>query len=287
MSRAAPPRRGAAVAARPPPLTSLPPLSASVRAATDGVSSLSFSPASNWLTATSWDNQVRVWDVQANGQAIPKAAVTLEKPPLCSAWAPDGSAVFAGGCSNGVAMWNLATNQQQQVAQHAAPVRHCAYLPALSLLVTGSWDKSLKYWDLRAAAPAHTQQLAERVYAMDAAGQLLVVGTADRAITVFNLQAPQTPYKALASPLKYQTRCVACFPDAAGYLVGSAEGRVAVHHVEDAAQPKNFTFKCHRDGADVFAVNAMAFHPQVRPGRLRGAARSRAARRRAAAPPLI
>ena len=44
--------------------------------------------------------------------------------------------------------------------------------------------------------------------------------------------------------------------------MGSIEGRVAVHHVEDSAQSKNFTFKCHRDGNDIYAVNAITFHPQ-------------------------
>jgi hypothetical protein len=41
-----------------------------------------------------------------------------------------------------------------------------------------------------------------------------------------------------------------CFPptDKSGYLIGSIEGRVAVHHVEEANQSKNFTFKCHRLG---------------------------------------
>lgn len=43
-------------------------------------------------------------------------------------------------------------------------------------------------------------------------------------------------------------RSVCCFPDTSGYLVGSIEGRVAVHHVEDSvAAQKNFTFKCHRE----------------------------------------
>ena len=211
--------------------------------------------------ATSWDNQVRCWDVQANGQAIPKAAVTLDKPVLCSAWRSDGGAVFVGGCDHGVKMWDLATNQQQQVAQHAAPVRHCFYVAQMQLLVTGGWDKTIKYWDTRSPTPAHTQQLPERVHAMDCVHPLLVVGTADRTIQVFNLANPGAVYKQLASPLKYQTRAVAAFPDATGYLVGSVEGRVAVHHVEDSLQSKNFTFKCHRDGNDVFAVNDISFHP--------------------------
>lgn len=40
-----------------------------------------------------------------------------------------------------VKMWNLQTNQQQQIAQHAAPVRHCFYVKDMNMLVTGSWDK--------------------------------------------------------------------------------------------------------------------------------------------------
>lgn len=202
------------------------------------------------------------WDVQSTGQAIPKAAITLDKPVLCSAWANDGSAVFVGGCDGSVKMWNLSTNQQQQVAQHSAPVRHCFFVPQMNMLVTGSWDKTIKYWDLRSPNPIHTQPVPERIYAMDCVHPLLVVGTADRAIQVYNLAQPQQPYKQLVSPLKYQTRALTCFPDSQGYLIGSVEGRVAVHHVEDSLQAKNFTFKCHRDGNDVYAVNSMAFHPQ-------------------------
>lgn len=231
-------------------------------AASDGVSSLHFSPTSNLLAATSWNNQALCWDVQSNGQVIPKAAVSMDKPALCSAWSSDGTAVFVGGCDHGVKMWNLATNQQQQVAGHAAPVRHCFFVSQMNMLVTGSWDKTVKYWDLRSPNPVHTQQMPERVYAMDCLYPLLVVGTAERHIQVFNLAQPQTPYKQLISPLKYQTRCIACFPDTTGYMIGSVEGRVAVHHVEDSLQSKNFTFKCHRDGNDVFAVNAISFHPQ-------------------------
>lgn len=66
---------------------------------------------------------------------------------------------------------------------------------------------------------------------------------------MFNLSNPGAVYKQLQSPLKYQTRCIAAFPDKTGYLVGSIEGRVAVHHVEDNLQSKNFTFKCHRCGS--------------------------------------
>lgn len=116
----------------------------------------------------------------------------------------------------------------------------------------------------------------------------MVVATADRNIVVFNLANPQvtrllglvfqlylkllvlqgnlcfrvqTEYKRIPSPLKFQTRCVATFPDKQGFLVGSIEGRVAVNHIDDQQQAKNFTFKCHRDSNDIYSVNAMNFHP--------------------------
>lgn len=45
------------------------------------------------------------------------------------------------------------------------------------------------------------------------------------------------------------------------FQVGSIEGRVAVQHIDEAQHPKNFTFKCHRDNNDIYAVNAINFHP--------------------------
>lgn len=76
----------------------------------------------------------------------------------------------------------------------------------------GSWDRTLKYWDGRTPNPVLTVQLPERCYALDVKHPLLVVGTADRHILVYNLAKPDQPYKQLLSPLKWQTRCVACFP---------------------------------------------------------------------------
>ena len=41
-------------------------------------------------------------------------------------------------------------------------------------------------------------------------------------LQVFNMQAPQQVFKDIESPLKYQTRCITCFPDSTGYMVGAA-----------------------------------------------------------------
>jgi mRNA export factor len=105
----------------------------------DGISSLNFSPRANILVATSWDSNSYCWEVNAQtGQAVPKAQQNSHQAPvLCSSWNADGTGVYTGGCDKTVKLWNLATNQSQQVAAHDQPIRHCAYIPEISLLVTG------------------------------------------------------------------------------------------------------------------------------------------------------
>ncbi|CAI7805515.1 unnamed protein product [Closterium sp. NIES-54] len=229
----------------------------------DGISSMCFNPKANFLVATSWDNQVRCWEIQGNGASVPKAGTAHDQPVLCSAWKDDGTTVFSGGCDKQAKMWPLMSGgAASTVGVHDAPICKMAWIAEMSLLVTASWDKTIKYWDTRQATPAHTQALPERPYALSVRHPLMVVATADRHIIVYNLASPQTEYKRVISPLKYQTRCVATFPDRSGYLVGSIEGRVAVQHVEENQQQKNFTFKCHRDGNDIYAVNSIDFHPQ-------------------------
>ncbi|XP_058098477.1 protein RAE1-like isoform X5 [Magnolia sinica] len=191
-----------------------------VQPPTDSVSSLSFCPKGNYLVATSWDNQVRCWEILRTGSSMPKASISHDQPVLCSTWKEDGATVFSGGCDKQVKMWPLMSGgQPTTVAMHDAPVKEIAWIPEMNLLATGSWDKTLRYWDTRQPAPVHTQQLPDRCYALTVRYPLMVVGTADRNLIVFNLQNPQTEFKRISSPLKYQTRCVAAFPDQQGFLV--------------------------------------------------------------------
>lgn len=106
-----------------------------------------------------------------------------------------------------------------------------------------------------------TVPLSERCYAMDVRHPLLVVATADRNIHVFDMRKPQQPYKTLLSNLKFQTRTIACFPNQAGFAIGSIEGRCAIQHIEEKDKKDDFAFKCHRDGSDIYPVSSLAFHP--------------------------
>jgi len=243
----------------------------------DAVSCLAFSPATipqNFLIAGSWDNNVRCWEVDQTGKTMPKSQQTIQGPVLDVAWSDDGSRVFMAGCDKMAKCWDLASDQSIQVAQHDAPVKTCHWIKShnYSCLMTTSWDKTLKFWDLRQQQPTLTINLPERAYSADVDYPVAVVTTASRHLIVYQLEGTPSEYKRVESPLKYQHRCVSIFKDKkgmpTGFALGSIEGRVAIQYINATPNSKdNFTFKCHRSNVpnqqfqDIYAVNDIKFHP--------------------------
>jgi len=225
----------------------------------DGASCLQFSSA-NWLAAGCWDNKVYCWEVSQSGVATARTVFKHEAPVLCVDWSPDGSKLFTGGCDKAGKMWNLETKQGTQVAGHDNAISRLTFIESHNYLLTGSWDKTLKYWDTRASSPVLSVTLPERVYCLDVVSPLLVVATAERHILIYDVKQPQKPFREMMSPLKFQSRSLGCFSDKTGFALGSIEGRVAIQYVDTKRAANNFAFKCHREGSDVHSVNSINFH---------------------------
>lgn len=60
---------------------------------TDSVSALRFSPTADYLSVSSWDNNVRIYEVKENGTTEGKAMFPHEGPALDTCWSP----VCSGG----------------------------------------------------------------------------------------------------------------------------------------------------------------------------------------------
>lgn len=122
-------------------------------------------------------------------------------------------------------MWTLGqtppNNVPQQIGVHDAPVKSIGFVKSMNAVVTGGWDKKLKFWDCRSPNPIGALDMPERVYAMDVKDSLLVVGTANRQILIYDVQGQPREHMRKESPLKYQTRCISCFTDKTGELVVS------------------------------------------------------------------
>jgi len=151
----------------------------------------------------------------------------------------DGQKVVGAGADKAARILDLAANgaPAQQVAVHDAPIKSVRFFEApqsnAPMIATGSWDKTVKYWDLRQATAVSTLACQDRVYSMDVKDKLLVIGTAERHINIVNLNDPNRFFKTMLSPLKFQTRVVSCFNDAAGFAVGSIEGRSAFQWMDE------------------------------------------------------
>ncbi|RGB44146.1 WD40-repeat-containing domain protein [Rhizophagus diaphanus] len=241
----------------------------------DSVSAVSFSPVADFFTVSSWDTCVRIYEANmSTGAAIGKALYNHEKPVLCCAWSKDGTKVISGGADNAGRCFDITSQQVGQIAVHDQPIKCIKYIENHNLVLTGSWDKTLKYWDMRSSTPVLTVNLPERCYALDFSYPVLVVGCAERHVQIFDLSKdPRTPVKSLISPLKWQTRCISTFlnrsgysmgnvdRDCTGYAIGSIEGRVGIQYFEEKENQSSFSFKCHRENNHVHAVNAISFHP--------------------------
>ena len=153
---------------------------------------------------------------------------------MCKAFfIQDGTSVLCGVADNGAYRIDMATQTPTKFGQHDAAVKEICWIPDMNLCVTGSWDKSLRYWDLRSPNAVATVSLPERVACMDVLSPMLVVGVHDLSVLIFDLKNPQTVFKTIASKLKRQTRCISVFPDKMGFAIGSIEGRVSIQHIED------------------------------------------------------
>ena len=252
----------------------------------DTISDLKFKPSQNnmqpdMLACTSWDNTVRLFQIQKNQQnqvqVQPGPQQQHKAPVLCCSWgqpnSPHQELVFTGSCDNTYNIWDYKTNKSTPIRAHNQPVSCIGSVKlnngSVNAVVTASWDKFIKYWDIRQPQPAMQIQLPERAYCMDTKGQMLVVGCADKNFNVYNLNNPQQPVKTCMTKLKSQPRCVSIMNDLAGFCTGAIEGRVAVEYINP--QPKVaecFAFKCHRDPQNingrkmtsVFPVNAISFN---------------------------
>ncbi|RKP30022.1 WD40 repeat-like protein [Metschnikowia bicuspidata] len=249
----------------------------------DTVSDLCFSPQQDLLAVASWDKKVRIYDIDPNtGNNQGRALFEHDGPVFSARWLSDGARVCSGGADKQVKLFDLASQQTQQIGVHDAPVRAIRSVQCgptnTEVVVSGSWDKTLKYWDMRSPQPISVIQLPEKVYCMDSAQKLLVVACAERHIAVVDLSNPQQIYKSAMSPLKYQTRAVACYPTGEGYAIGSIEARCAIQYVDDAEQQKKgFSFRCHRKTSNglnasrtstiantenlIYPLNSISFHP--------------------------
>lgn len=231
----------------------------------DSVSSVRFSPTNpSHLLVSSWDTTVRFYDIAANEQ---KTKFDHRAAVLACCWA-DPSRAYSGGLDTSVRELQLETEKISHLGQHSDSISSMNYSRESNVLITGSWDRTVRFWDPRASSPQQaSHDLPERVYYMDLVNHTLVVAMASRLFHIYDIRKMDSPAQTRESSLKFMTRALGCMVDGQGYATASVEGRIAVEYFDPnpQVQEKKYAFKCHRQTIDdvdhVWPVNALAFHP--------------------------
>jgi cell cycle arrest protein BUB3 len=103
------------------------------------------------------------------------------------------------------------------VASHSTVQKNLADVFILDVLVSGSWDCSLRLWDPRTSNPQQAVTTTpERVYAIDMTNHNIVVAMASRLFNIYDIRNMSTPAQQRESSLKYMTRSLACMADGQG-----------------------------------------------------------------------
>jgi mRNA export factor len=149
----------------------------------------------------------------------------------------DGTIAVGASADKKVHIMDIASSQTMTLEGHTSPVRAVRFVDVPSanapIIASGSWDKTVRYWDMRQPQPIGVLELPERVYTMDTGGSVLVIGTAENQMHFVNLHNdPLKVSRSVESTLTYQTSALSVSADGSRWAVGGIDGR-CVNQVVD------------------------------------------------------
>jgi eukaryotic-like serine/threonine-protein kinase len=237
----------------------------------DEVTSLAFSPDGSLLISGSYDRLVRLWDVQ---KGVIRRTLVGHKTPTVDAvdFSPDGKMAASGGefgedesdvenRTGEIMIWDAETLKlKRSFPGHTLSVSSVAFSPDSKLLVSGSWDRTVKVWEIETKSLKYAiEDHKGAVYAVAISidGQRLASGSEDQTVKLYEFQSGvplQTLYGHSARILS-----IAFSPDGKNLASGGGEhqnwGEVKLWSVQTGELRR--TLRGHNG-----AVTSITFSPQ-------------------------
>ncbi|KRH93054.1 mRNA export protein (contains WD40 repeats) [Pseudoloma neurophilia] len=214
----------------------------------DSVSDITLHPSFDVFAVTTWDNSIYFYDFSLEHKTTTKVSA-----PLLSGQFFDGSKIVAGAATGTLFINDFNTNQTNEIKAHEKGIQSCKLYN--NIILTGSWDNNIKFWDLRSDQPVHTLNVDSKIYAMDIQGDHVVAALANNQLAYYNIKDLNTK-QILKTKFKYQLRSLRCATDKV--FVGGIEGAIEAITFADTSDT---LYKQHRNGNMVYTVNTIDINP--------------------------
>jgi len=230
-------------------------------------------PDDEHVLASSWDGKVHVYNVQGDVDSLLTSLDSRDNesfPVLDATFTRSKAQLIATGLSKHLSIWDVNTGAEKKIGTSAweQPVSCVEFHAGTNAAFCGSWDSTVKTFDVRMHKEQHSAKCESKIYCMDLQNDKVIVGMNNKNVAVFDVRKMSEPEFVRPSGLRYMLRSVKLFPNAKGFTASSVEGRVAweyFDHSDPEAKPAKYAFKCHRETLDgkerIHPVNVVAFHP--------------------------
>ncbi len=233
-------------------------LKTTLKAHTDWVRCLSFTPDTDTLISGSFDQSIKFWNLD-NYQLIHDLQ-DHHKGVFALAVSADGRTLASGSWDETIKLWNIPTGQLiANLEGHTASVRSLAMSPDNQLLISGSFDNSIRVWHLDSGDLLTTMLQSEPIaaIALNHTGQLLASTGDDGLIKLWSINTGQ-----VIAQLTGNGNCIcslAISPTSDAIVAGTVSGSIVIWAInpQDVRSSNPLQkFKAHSG-----QINACIFHP--------------------------
>ena len=155
---------------------------------TDIVWSVAFSPNGKMLASASWDQSVRLWNVNTGRLLHTLTGHTNEV--MSVAFSPDGNTLASGSWDGTIRLWNPRNGKlKRTLTEHAGGVASVAFSPDSNTLASGNADRTIRLWNTTTwkvdrTLTGHTDVVESVAFSPDS--NTLASGSRDTTIRLWN-----------------------------------------------------------------------------------------------------